>query len=166
MALSECAARMMRVRAANLSDAPEVSRFVSDLTAAFLGPTQGPGGLENLLESMNVEATVTRLKEGYPHWLAFEEDVLIGLVSVKPPCHIYHLFVSSGRQRSGIGRLLLEEAFQFISQSSSGASITVNASLNAVEAYRRFGFTETSEVQDEGGVRFLPMSRECESGLD
>jgi hypothetical protein len=40
----------------------------------------------------------------------------------------------------------------------------VNSSLNAVDAYRRFGFRNAGdEVIDGAGVRFQPMSRDLPS---
>ena len=147
------------IRAADLSDAAEISRIVSDLATIYIGPTLGAGGLDKLLDSMNLESTIKRMNEGYPHWAAVEQGAIVGVVAVKPPCHLYHLFVGSDQQRKGIGRLLFNRAFQFVSDFSGDVEITVNASLNAVEVYRRFGFVETSATQDEGGVRFLPMRR-------
>jgi predicted GNAT family N-acyltransferase len=79
----------------------------------------------------------------------------------KPPSHIYHLFERSDRQRSGIGRRLMNEALRFISDRCGEATATVNSSLNAVDAYRRFGFRNAGdEVVDGVGVRFQPMSRD------
>ena len=147
------------IRVADLSDAPEISRFVSDLASIYIGPTLGMGGLDKLLDSMNLESTITRMNDGYPHWAAVDQGAIVGVVAVKPPCHLYHLFVGSDHQRKGIGRLLVNQAFQSISDGFGDVEITVNASLNAVEVYRRFGFVATSAPQDEGGVRFLPMRR-------
>ncbi|HET9367833.1 MAG TPA: GNAT family N-acetyltransferase, partial [Candidatus Udaeobacter sp.] len=68
------------------------------------------------------------------------------------------------RQRSGIGRRLMNEALWFISDRCGRATVTVNSSLNAVDAYRRFGFRNAGdEVVDGAGVRFQPMSRDLPS---
>jgi GNAT superfamily N-acetyltransferase len=156
----------MKIRPADLSDAPEISRFVSELASTHIGPTLGVGGLEKLLASMAADSTITRMADGYPHWVAVEEGATVGVAVVKPPSHIYHLFVRSDRQRSGVGRLLLNEALQFISDTTSCGSITVNSSLNAVDAYQRFGFAATVDPKEDGGVRFLPMRLNHESSLD
>ena len=58
----------------------------------------------------------------------------------------------------------MNEALWFISDRSSRATVTVNSSLNAVDAYRRFGFRNAGdEVVDGAGVRFQPMSRDLPS---
>ena len=58
----------------------------------------------------------------------------------------------------------MNEALSFISNRSGRAIVTVNSSLNAVDAYRRFGFRNASdEVVDGTGVRFQPISRDLPS---
>jgi GNAT superfamily N-acetyltransferase len=149
----------MKIRRAEPSEAEAMSRFVSELTVTHIGPTLEVGGLENLLRTMDVGSTITRMTAGFPHWVALEGGAIVGVAVVKPPSHLYHLFVCSDRQRSGIGRRLMSEALSFVSDGSRTA--TVNSSLNAVDAYRRFGFRNAGdEIVDGAGVRFQPMSRE------
>lgn len=55
----------------------------------------------------------------------------------------------------------MDEALWFISDRCGGATVTLNSSLNAVDAYRRFGFRDVGdEVVDGAGIRFQPMSRD------
>ena len=55
----------------------------------------------------------------------------------------------------------MNEALWFISDRSGRVTVTVNSSLNAVDAYRRFGFQDAGdEVLDGAGVRFQSMSRD------
>src|SRR6267154_4343046 len=90
-----------------------------------------------------------------------EGGAIVEIAVIKPPSHIYHLFVRSDRQRSGIGRRLMNEALRFIFDRSGRATVTVNSSLNAVDAYRKFGFRNAGdEVVDGAGVRFQPVSRD------
>jgi ribosomal protein S18 acetylase RimI-like enzyme len=151
----------MEIRLAEKSEAEAISRFVSDLTVTHIGPTLQVGGLGNLLKSMDIDSTITRITDGFPHWVALEDGAIVRIAVVKLPSHIYHLFVRSERQRTGIGRRLMDEALWFISETYGRATVTVNSSLNAVDAYRRFGFREAGdEVVDGAGVRFQPMSRD------
>ena len=61
----------------------------------------------------------------------------------------------------------MNEALWFISDRSGRATVTVNSSLNAVDAYRKFGFRNAGMRWFDGaGVRFQPMSRDLpEAGL-
>ena len=154
----------MKIRFAEKSEAEAISRFVSELAVTHIGSTLQVDGLENLLRSTDVESTITRMTDGFPHWVALEDGAIVGIAVVKPPSHIYHLFVRSDRQRSEIGRRLMNEALWFISDRSGRATVTVNSSLNAVDAYRKFGFRNAGdEVVDGVGVRFQPMSRNLPS---
>src|SRR4029077_17347683 len=129
-----------------------------------IGSTLHVGGSESLLRSLDVESTITRMTDGFPHWVPLEGGAIVGIAVVSPTSHIYHLFVRSDRQRSGIGRRLMNEALWFISDRSGRATVTVNSSLNAVDAYRKFGFRNAGdEVFDGAGVRFQPMSRDLPS---
>ena len=154
----------MKIRLAEKSEAEAISRFVSELTATHIGPTLPVEGLEHLLKGMDVESTITRMTDGFVYWVALEGGAIVGVAAVKLPSHIYHLFVRSDRQRSGIGRRLMNEALWFISDRCGRATVTVNSSLNAVDAYRKFGFRNAGdEVVDGAGVRFQPMSRDLPS---
>ena len=154
----------MKVHLAEESEAESISRFVSELAVTHIGSTLPVGGLKNLLRSMDVDSTLRRMTDGFPHWVALEDNAIVGIAVVKPPSHIYHLFVRSDRQRSGIGRRLMNEALWFISDRCGRATVTVNSSLNAVDAYRRFGFRNSGDqVVDDAGVRFQPMSRDLPS---
>jgi len=58
----------------------------------------------------------------------------------------------------------MNEALRFISDRCGKATVTVNSSLNAVDAYRRFGFQDAgNEVVDGSKVRFQPRSRDLPS---
>ena len=140
----------MKIRFAEKSEAEAISRFVSELAVTHIGSTLQVGGLENLLRSMNVDSTITRMTDGFPHWVALEGGAIVAIAVVKPPSHIYHLFVRSDRQRSGIGQRLMNEALWFISDRSGRATVTVNSSLNAVDAYCKFGF-------QNAGIRWLTV---------
>ena len=154
----------MKIRLAEKSEAEAISRFVSELTVTHIGPTLPVEGLEHLLRGMDVESTMTRMTDGFVYWVALDGSAIVGVAAVKLPSHIYHLFVRSDRQRSGIGRRLMDEALSFISDRCGGTTVTVNSSLNAVDAYRRFGFRDAGdEVVDGAGVRFQPMLRDLPS---
>ena len=75
----------MKIRLAEKSEAEAISRFVSELAVTHIGSTFQVGGLENLLRSMDVESTITRMTDGFPHWVALEGGAIVGIASVKPP---------------------------------------------------------------------------------
>ena len=78
----------MKIRRAEKSEAEAISRFVSELTVTHIAPTLQVGGLENLLSSMDADSTITRMTDGFPHWVALEGGAIVGIAVVKPPSHI------------------------------------------------------------------------------
>ncbi|WP_186775839.1 GNAT family N-acetyltransferase [Rubripirellula tenax] len=147
------------IRDASTHDAAAISLLVSSLAREHIGPSLGPGGLDVLIASLDFDSTLQRLKDDWLHLAAFDDRDLVAVVVVKPPIHLYHLFVRSDLQRSGIGTKLLDEADRRVQRSCGLRLATVNSSLNAVSAYMRFGFKPDGGVVDIDGVRFQPMSR-------
>jgi hypothetical protein len=75
----------MKIRFAEKSEAEAISRFVSELAVTHIGSTLQVGGLENLLKGMDVDSTIARMTEGFPHWVALEGGAFGGLLCLSPP---------------------------------------------------------------------------------
>ena len=149
----------MHTRNSTIADADVIAAFVSAIATEHIGLTLGQGGLSKLLASMNADATRQRIADGWPHIRAFEGDNLVGVVVVKPPTHLYHLFVRSDLHCTGIGTKLLALADEWSVDSTGVRLATVNSSINAVAIYNRFGFDAQGPVIDMDGVRYQPMVR-------
>ncbi len=78
----------MKIRLAEKSEAEAISRFVSELAVTHIGSTLQVEGLENLLRSMDVDSTITRMTDGFPHWVALEGDAIVGLRWLSPLAHL------------------------------------------------------------------------------
>lgn len=150
----------MRIRNAVIDDVFAISELVSALATTYIAPSLCEGGLETLLATMGVAATRQRMLDGWPHLCAVEKRELVGVLVVKPPSHLYYLFVCSDAQRSGIGRRLFSIADERLCNAPDGHLTTVNSSLNAIRFYERLGFVANDEVAEVGGVRFQPMVRQ------
>ncbi|MBC8875122.1 MAG: GNAT family N-acetyltransferase [Planctomycetes bacterium] len=150
----------MTLRNATLDDASAISRFVTDLATEHIAPSLTDNGLSHLLASMNLESTQARIEDGWLHILQISDRDILGLIVVKPPAHLYHLFVDTPAQRSGVGRRLFRVADERTLRDNGIRIETVNSSLNAIDAYRRLGFVTSGAVVDVEGVRFQPMIRD------
>ena len=111
-----------------------------------------------MLASASVEGLQRHIADGYQyHVLAAGADVY-GVVGMKPPCHLYHLFVADVMQRQGWGRKLWNAARDGVClQHSVPPVFTVNATPNAVPFYRALGFDITGDAQEQQGVSYQPM---------
>ena len=149
----------LQFRRAILDDADEISDLVSNVSRKHIGPGLCRSGLQALLRSMDKEATVKRIADGWPGFCALVGQVLVGVAVIKPPGHLYQLFVRSDVQGKGIGRSLFEIAEKHVIDETGNEIRTVNASLNAVSVYKRLGFELNGAIMEHDGVRFQPMLR-------
>ncbi|MCR5576063.1 MAG: GNAT family N-acetyltransferase [Oscillospiraceae bacterium] len=93
---------------------------------------------------------------------AFDDrDGLIGVIATKDQSHIALFFVDSARQRQGVGRALFADA----KARNPYGFFTVNASPYAHGFYLRLGFRDAAPEQCVNGLRFYPMKKEAETGL-
>jgi len=149
----------LNTRNALTTDAAAIASFVCNLATEHIASSLTQGGLDKLLDSMSADATLQRIADGWPHICAFDGNDLVGVVVVKPPSHLYHLFVRTDCQRSGIGKKLLALADDWSTSASGERLATVNSSLSAVRIYNRFGFDADGPGIETDGVRYQPMAR-------
>jgi GNAT superfamily N-acetyltransferase len=147
----------IQTRIGKVDDAEAISDFVSKLAKHHVAVTLDQNGVDSLLTSMNVKATRNRICGDYHFILASEEDRLVGVATISNPSHLYYLFVETDDQRKGVGRHLFQQAQEYVYRTTGSRSMTVNSSLNAIEAYCRFGFKKVGNIETTDGVRYQPM---------
>ncbi len=147
----------MLIRSATIEDAAAISQLVTASAREHIAPTLSAAGLAHLLAEMEQESVAARIRHGYKFFVALESDALIGIAAVRPPAHLYYLFVDTRHQRKGIGRQLWNRTYDWITSSTGDEPITVNSSLNAVSVYERLGFAPAGPPEDLHGVRYQPM---------
>jgi GNAT superfamily N-acetyltransferase len=106
---------------------------------------------------MSTENQAERIRDGFQFFIAKEDEMIVGLIAIRLPCHLYYLFVRPDRQRQGIGRQLWNWARERIKETSQRDEFTVNSSLNAIAAYERLGFFSSGPIDESNGVRYQPM---------
>src|SRR6478752_5582728 len=92
------------------------------------------------------------------HLAAMRAGELVGIVLVKDSWNLCSLFVSPALQRSGIGRLLVEEAANRCRGRSPKDALWLNAAADAVAFYQRLGFVSRQSSQPLPPA-FQPMQR-------
>ena len=91
-------------------------------------------------------------------WGYFVEADIIGVIAIRPPCHIALLFVDKEHHRRGIARSLFVTVLSDKQIVMGHGAVTVNSSPYAVEAYRHLGFVNTDTEQLTNGIRYYPMT--------
>lgn len=84
---------------------------------------------------------------------AYENNELVGIISLQDQQHICLFFVKKEFQKKGIGRSL----FQYILSQTTEKEITVNSSPSAIEIYKKIGFSIVDVEQNANGIRYTPM---------
>jgi GNAT superfamily N-acetyltransferase len=142
------------LREATVADAPAMSALVCELTRRWIAPDCTPDGAARLLEMLAPGATARRLDDGFRYLVAQRGDVLVGIAALRPPAHLFHLFVAEAAQRQGLARRMWQTVQAWV---EPPAPITVNASRHALAVYRQLGFEATGPELCEHGIVFTPM---------
>lgn len=88
---------------------------------------------------------------------AFDNGVMVGMISLRSETHISLLFVDRKYHLKGIGRLLINYVSDYVQREEGHGRITVNSSPYAVGFYHSIGFTDTGAAQTSQGVTYTPM---------
>jgi len=145
------------IRSATVEDAAAISALVTASVREHIASSLSEGGLSHLLSEMTAENEANRIRNGYQYFVALESDKLVGTAAIRPPCHLYYLFVDTQQQGRGIGRQLWNYARDWIASSINDGPITVNSSLNAIGVYECLGFVMAGPPVEDHGVRYQPM---------
>lgn len=146
-----------RVRPGSERDAAAISALTLDLAKATLFDDCTPEGAARLCEAMLPAPTAARLHEGYRYWVAEHGGEVIGVIALRSPSHLYHLFVAQAWQRHGVARALWNALRDHVLSADASARVTVNASRGAVTAYFRMGFVSDGPERCDYGVPAQPM---------
>ena len=94
---------------------------------------------------------------------AYDDDRLIGVITVSEHGNISCAFVEKAYQRQGIGRMLFWHAKEVIEKSHTlPHEIKLNASPYAVPFYEALGFQKTGEQAEYHGMIYIPMALEVQ----
>lgn len=115
---------------------------------------QSPNGIAYFKQFASVDAIAARDGLNSVSYVALIQNVIVGVLQVQDHQHIELLFVLSELQSRGVGRALIKAA------DAECKLKTVNASVNSVMAYMRYGFMPCGADQiAPSGLRFVPMQR-------
>lgn len=151
------------IRAMSAGEETAVAKLVSQGFAASIAPTYSSEGVAEFARITTPEQLTARSSDNHTVLIAETGNCLLGMVQVRQSRHISLLFVAPAFQRRGIGRALLEAAVSICKIESPFLSeITVNATPNALDAYRHLGFEASGPEQTSRGLRFVPMVRKLQ----
>lgn len=94
----------------------------------------------------------------YRFCVAEVEGLLAGVAAMRGAAHLYYLFVAKPFHRRDVARRLWEVLKAEAKTRGAVPAFTVNASLFAVEAYKRLGFVPLGPHKELNGIRYVPMA--------
>ena len=142
------------LRSALFSDAPIFEKIFLSHLEQLLPDAESPAR-ERLRAQHTEQQFLQRLQQAWLGMVVEQQDSVAGFLMLRPPTHLFSLYVTAERTGSGIGTALLQALFDQMPQSV----ITVNSSVRAEAFYRRHGFEPSDGWQINDGLCYLPMQR-------
>ena len=145
------------IRDATTEDAAVISALTNALIERWVAPDCTTEGQRHLRAWASTASHEERLRASHACCVAELDGELVGVAAIRPPRHLYLLFVTDAQQRRGLARRLWEAVLAKSGAREGLGPVTVNASRVSVEAYRRLGFVATGEERFEHGFPSTPM---------
>ncbi len=150
----------VEIREAAVEDAPVAGRMLDTFQREFGEPSPGPEFFgQRIAELIAVRDTVVLLAGEGPEGFALLR-FRPGLYSAGPECYLAELYVVPDRRGQGIGRALMERAFE-VARSRGADHMDLGTSTDdiaAIALYERLGFTNREGGPD--GPSMLYYERE------
>ena len=99
------------------------------------------------------------LKGEYQMFTAFDEEKLIGFISVRNRSHISLLFVDKAYHRKGVGRRLIQKMGKYLITEVGVDYMTVDSAPYATEFYHKLGFWDLAPRQEKKGIIYTSMKK-------
>jgi GNAT superfamily N-acetyltransferase len=91
-------------------------------------------------------------------WVAFIDSKLVGVIEIRDNKYISLLFVDKEYQGQGIAKKLFDESLkEIIRRDPKLDKFYVHASPFSIPIYKNMGFIETDNMQEDNGMKYLPM---------
>jgi predicted GNAT family N-acyltransferase len=91
-------------------------------------------------------------------WVALIDSKLVGVIELRDNKYISLLFVDKEYQGQGIAKKLFDKSLkEIIRRNPQLDKFYVHASPYSIPVYRNMGFIETDNMQEDNGMKYLPM---------
>jgi predicted GNAT family N-acyltransferase len=89
---------------------------------------------------------------------AMMDSKIVGMIEIRDNNTISLLFVDKVYQGQGIAKKLFQESLKNCIQKDANLDkFYVHASPFSIPVYKKLGFVETDNMQEENGIKYLPM---------
>jgi len=134
-------------------DVMDASKVIDRSFSNSVASTLTNEGVSTFLSGLTSESIERRLASGNIFVVCRNERSIVGVAEIRDQNHLNLLFVEPSMQRKGIGRKLFLNLVGRVRESN----VTVNSSLNSIDAYIGFGFRKIGPKSEIKGIRYQPM---------
>jgi len=141
------------IRKAVKNDANELNLLARNLSHFYLknNHTELP---EWFAKTLHISEFERRLENDYfTHFVALQNNNIVGYIAMRGENHLYHLFVTESAQRRGIARRLWEHIINTLPSDI----YTLRSSIHAISVYQQFGFITKGEPGEREGICYQEM---------
>ncbi|MCR5526270.1 MAG: GNAT family N-acetyltransferase [Lachnospiraceae bacterium] len=136
----------------------DAMKLVWSVFLAFNAEGYTPEGVDNFYKFITDDVLYMMFKQGeYVVFGCFDDDEIIGVISVRGKNHISLLFVDGEYHHQGIAKRLVRELCNYLIEEGGQFYTTVNSSPYAVDFYHKVGFKDTGKTQKANGIIYTPM---------
>ncbi len=144
---------LLRLEKLRVDDISLASLLIERAFDDSVAPTLSKEGVAIFKSGLTLESIKKRLSSGNLIIACYNKNTIVGVGEIRDKNHLNLLFVEPSMQKVGIGRKIFNELLGSIKESE----VTVNSSLNAIEAYKQFGFIENGVAGEVKGIKYQPM---------
>jgi ribosomal protein S18 acetylase RimI-like enzyme len=138
---------MFEIRVAGLEDIPSIREVAEKTWYVTYQSIMTKAQSDYMFDMMySVDSLTAQISSGQVFFLAFEDVALCGYVSVEHEAedlfHIHKIYVDPAMQGRGLGRRLIEQAFDFAKNKATGhcvVELNVNRDNKARFFYEKMG---------------------------
>ena len=150
--------RAITYREIHKGEEEKACQLIMEVFDEFIAPGYSEEGISEFSKTAYPENMRNRLDNNRFIILAFDEDLLVGVIEVRNSDHISLFFVRKEYMGKGIGKTLNKLAVDKCLEVNPGLTdIDVGSSPYAVPIYEKLGFVAVNSEQTFKGIRYTPM---------
>jgi predicted GNAT family N-acyltransferase len=133
----------------------QLIKIVYDEFVAIDYSEEGNRFFYNWIEPLKI---AERQKNQINLWVAMDDSKLVGMIEIRENKYISLLFVEKTYQGQGIAKFLFQKSLkECLKREPKPDKFQVHASPFSIPIYKKLGFVETDSLQEEHGIKYLPM---------
>lgn len=136
----------------------KISQFIKTVYDEFVAKDYSKEGNDFFYDWIQPSKIAERQGKQINIWLAFADMKLVGMIEIRENQFISLLFVDKNYQGQGIAKKLFNESLkEIVERNLMLETFYVHASPYSIPVYKKMGFIETGSMQEENGIKYLPM---------